>query len=83
MTVVLDSVSAAQTDIYVDLNRNRVIEGNERLTSPGPKYPVPLSVEIPTGSKVERFPAQWCFVGQVGAGNQLRHGGLCRGHPAT
>ena len=61
VTVVLDSVSAEQTDIYVDLNRNRVIEEDERVAGPGPKYRVPLSVEIPKGDKTERFPRTVVF----------------------
>ena len=61
VTVVLDSVSAEQTDVYVDLNRNRVIEENERLAGPGPKYRVPLSVEIPKGHQTERFPRTVVF----------------------
>ena len=61
VTVVLDSVSAEQTDVYVDLNRNRVIEDNERLAGPGPKYRVPLSVEIPKGHETERFPRTVVF----------------------
>jgi hypothetical protein len=56
VTVVLDSVSVTETDIYVDRNRDRVIEDNERLAGPGPKYRVPLSVEISKRAKLERFP---------------------------
>jgi len=61
VTVVLDSVSAEQTDIYVDLNRNRIIEDNERIAGPGPKYRVPLNVEIPEGGKTKRFPRTVVF----------------------
>jgi hypothetical protein len=61
VTVVLDSVSANRTDLYVDLNRNRVIEEDERLASPGPKYRVPLNVEIPNGKQTERFPRTVVF----------------------
>jgi hypothetical protein len=61
VTVVLDSVSGEQTDIYVDRNRNRIIEENERLVGLGPKYRVPLNVEIPKGGKTEHFPRTVVF----------------------
>ena len=84
VTVVLDSVSAAQTDIYVDRNRNRVIEEDERLAGPGPEYRVPLNVEIPKGEPDRALSAHGgVSFGQVGAVDQLRHGRLRRGHAAT
>ena len=61
VTVVLDSLSPEQTDVYVDLNRNRVIEEDERLAGPGLEYRVPLSVEIPKGKQTERFPRTVVF----------------------
>ncbi|MGO8751548.1 MAG: hypothetical protein ACLQNE_36870 [Thermoguttaceae bacterium] len=67
VTVVLDRVSAVQTDVYVDLNRNRAIEDNDRLTGPGPRYRVPLSVEILKGGRTERFSRTVVFrVGRSG-----------------
>ena len=56
VTVVLDRVSTAETDIYVDRNRDRAIEDSERLAGGGPKYHVPLSVPTPKGSQIEQIP---------------------------
>ena len=61
VTVVLDRLSTGETDVYVDRNRNRVIEQDERLAGPGPKYRVPLSVEIPKGSRAEHVPRTVVF----------------------
>ncbi len=55
VTVVLDRVSATETDVYVDRNRDRVIEDSERLAGRGPKYHIPLSVETPKGSRIEKI----------------------------
>jgi hypothetical protein len=67
VAVVLDTVSADQTDVYVDLNRNRAIEDNERLAGPPPLYRAPLSVEIPNGNRTERFPRTVVFrLGRAG-----------------
>ena len=61
VTVVLDRVSAGETDIYVDLNRNRVIEEDERLAGPGPNIACPLNVEIPKGGRTEHVPRTVVF----------------------
>ncbi len=72
VTVVLDRVSDRQTDVYVDRNRNRIIEDSERLAGPGPKYRVPLDVEIlrdklepPKGTvpmnEIEHYPRRVVF----------------------
>jgi hypothetical protein len=53
VTVALDRVSDTETDVYVDRNRNRTIEDDERLAGPGPKYRVPLDVEIVDGEQKE------------------------------
>jgi hypothetical protein len=55
VTVVLDWVSDAETHVYVDGNRDRLIEDNERLAGRGPRYHVPLSIELPKGSRTERI----------------------------
>ncbi|MGA2060026.1 MAG: hypothetical protein ABSG67_06060 [Thermoguttaceae bacterium] len=61
VTVVLDDVSAGQTDIYVDADRNRVIEETDRLTGQGPVFRVPLNVEVAEGSNAGRFPRTVVF----------------------
>ena len=38
-----------------------MIEDNERLAGPGPKYRVPLDVEIPKGDQTQRIPRTVVF----------------------
>ncbi len=61
VAVVLDEVSPGQTDVYVDADRNRVIEEKDRLAGPGPIFRVPINVEIAEGSSIERFPRKVVF----------------------
>ena len=72
VTVVLDEVAPGETDVYVDANRNRVIEQSERLAGPGPKFRVPLDVEIPQGDQTQRIPRTVVF--RLGrAGRSISH----------
>ena len=57
----MDDVSPGQTDVYVNADRNRVIEEKDRLTGPGPIFRVPLNVEIAEGSNSGRFPRTVVF----------------------
>jgi hypothetical protein len=61
VTVVIDRISDAEADVYVDRDRNRKIEGEERLAGPGPKYRVPLDVEIVAGEQKEHVPREVVF----------------------
>ncbi len=55
VSVVLDDVADGQTDVYVNVNRTRTIDETMRLAGPGPKYRVPLNVEIPEGDQTQRI----------------------------
>ena len=61
VTVVLDDVSPGQTDVYVDADRNRVIEEKDRLAGAGPIFRVPINVEIAEGENAARFPRTVVF----------------------
>jgi hypothetical protein len=55
VAVVLDDVSPGHTDIYIDADRNRVIDDKDRLVGEGPKFRVPLNVEIVKETSADRF----------------------------
>jgi hypothetical protein len=67
VTVVLDRVSATETDLYLDRNRNRAIGDDGRLAGPGPTYRLALDVEMPKGGPTERIARTVVFrVGRSG-----------------
>jgi hypothetical protein len=67
VAVVLDRISEKETDIYVDANRDREIDKSERLLGQGPKYRLPVNVEIVKGTQIERHPRTIVFrLGRAG-----------------
>jgi hypothetical protein len=51
VAVVLDHVSPSEVDLYVDANRNRVIEDNDRIDGQDRTWRLPLDVAIVEGDK--------------------------------
>jgi hypothetical protein len=51
VAVVLDQVSATDVDLYVDANRNRIIEDNDRIDGRDRTWRLPLDVAIVEGDK--------------------------------
>jgi hypothetical protein len=49
--VVLDEISPTEVDLYVDANRNRVIEANEKVTGQGGSWHVPVEVALADGGE--------------------------------
>ena len=49
--VVLDEISPTEVDLYVDVNRNRVIEASEKLTGQGGSWHVPVEVALVDGGE--------------------------------
>lgn len=45
VAVVADRLESGAVDVYLDTNRNRVIESSERLTDQGPQWRVPLAAQ--------------------------------------
>jgi hypothetical protein len=67
VAVVLDCGKDGETDIYVDANRNREIGKSERLGGKGPKFRLPVSVEIVKGENTERYARTVAFrLGRAG-----------------
>jgi hypothetical protein len=61
VAVVLDDLSAGRFDLYVDANRNRVIESAERVNSSNLSWQLPLAAVILEGTVQTRFPRQVLF----------------------
>ena len=61
VAVVLDQVSAAKADLYVDVNRNRTIEPRERFAGQDRVWRVPLDVEYAEGEVIKRYPREFIF----------------------
>jgi hypothetical protein len=61
VVVVVDEVSPADFDLYVDANRNRVIEGAEKLAGAGKERTARLDVETTRGLQILHEPrlVQW------------------------
>jgi hypothetical protein len=47
--LVVDEVKRNDVDVYVDTNRNRIIEPQDRIDGVGPVYRIPLDVEMTEG----------------------------------
>lgn len=61
VAVVLDDISAAEAELYVDLNRNRTIETGERCSGEARLWRVPLDVEYVEGEVIKRYPRELLF----------------------
>ncbi|HLN33556.1 MAG TPA: hypothetical protein VK395_37865 [Gemmataceae bacterium] len=61
VVVVVDEVSRDDFDLYVDANRNRVIEAKDKIAGTGKDRTAPLDVEITRGLQIvhERRLVQW------------------------
>jgi hypothetical protein len=61
VVVVVDEVSPTEFDLYVDANRNRVIELKDKVAGSGKERTAPLDVEITRGLSVdhESRQVQW------------------------
>lgn len=56
VAVVVDETGPKQYDLYVDINRNRIIEDRERMTGVERTWRFPLSVEHVDGGQVRQIP---------------------------
>ncbi len=56
VAVVVDETGPKQYDLYVDINRNRIIEDRERMTGVERTWRFSLSVELIDGGQVRQFP---------------------------
>jgi hypothetical protein len=56
VVVVVDEVSRDDFDLYVDANRNRVIEAKDKLAGAGKERTAPLDVEITRGLQIVHEP---------------------------
>ena len=61
VAIVLDQVSPQEVDLYVDANRNRTIEADERCSGEGRLWRVPLNVEYAEGEVFKRLPRELVF----------------------
>lgn len=61
VVVVLDQVSPAEADLYVDVNRNRTIEPRERFAAQDRVWRIPLNVEYAEGEVIKRYPRELIF----------------------
>ncbi|HEV7224876.1 MAG TPA: hypothetical protein VGN42_19355, partial [Pirellulales bacterium] len=61
LALVIDEISAAKADLYVDVNRNRTIEAKERCSAEGRLWRVPLDVEYVQGEVIKRYPRELIF----------------------
>jgi hypothetical protein len=61
VVVVVDDVGPGDFDLYVDANRNRVIEAKDRIAGAGTDRTARLDVEITRGTRIlhERRTVQW------------------------
>lgn len=61
VVIVVDEVSRDEVDLYVDANRNRIIEAKDKLAGTGRERTAPLEVELTRGAQVvhERRLVQW------------------------
>src|SRR5262249_19466659 len=67
VVVVLDELSATEADLYVDADRNRVIEATERVPGTGGTCRLPLGVAVTEGGGTRLLRRQVIFrVGRVG-----------------
>ncbi|HEV3340381.1 MAG TPA: hypothetical protein VG125_08485 [Pirellulales bacterium] len=61
VAIVVDQISPGEVDLYVDANRNRTIEPQERCAGEGRLWRVPLKVEYAAGEGFKRFPRELIF----------------------
>ncbi len=61
VAVVVDEASRSDADLYVDVNRNRTIEANERAKGEAGLWHVPLNVEYAEGEVFKRYPRELIF----------------------
>lgn len=61
VAVVVDEISPAEADLYVDVNRNRTIEAKERCSGEARLWRVPLDVQYVEGEVIKRFPRELIF----------------------
>jgi hypothetical protein len=67
VVVVLDEISAAEADLYVDADRNRVIEARERVPGADGTWRLPLDVAVTEGDGTRLRRRQVVFrLGRVG-----------------
>ena len=61
VVVVVDEVSKDDFDVYVDANRNRVIEAKDKIAGAGKERTAPLDVEITSALQIVHEPrlVQW------------------------
>jgi len=59
--VVVDEISRTAFDLYVDRNRNRIIESRDLVKGTGRYRTTPLNVEIVEGVKVKHVPRSGTF----------------------
>lgn len=61
VVVVVDEVTGGDFDLYVDADRNRIIEAKDRIAGVGKDRTAALDVEITGGSQIHREPrmVQW------------------------
>ncbi|HEX5444614.1 MAG TPA: hypothetical protein VFW87_12320 [Pirellulales bacterium] len=55
VAIVVDQVSPGEVDLYVDANRNRTIEADERCQGEGRLWRVPMNVEYAQGEVFKRI----------------------------
>lgn len=61
VAIVVDQIVPGEVDLYVDTNRDRKIEANERCTGAGRLWYVPLEVSYARGDEFDVFPRQLIF----------------------
>jgi hypothetical protein len=67
VAVVLDEISATEADLYVDADRNRVVEAGERVHGTDGVWRLPLDVAVTEGSGTRLLRRQVIFrLGRVG-----------------
>ncbi|HVX14398.1 MAG TPA: hypothetical protein VHC22_24640 [Pirellulales bacterium] len=59
--VVVDQVSSTDVDLYVDTDRNRTIDANERCAGEGRLWRVPLDVQYAQGETFDVYPREFVF----------------------
>lgn len=56
--VVIDELSADEFDLYVDVDRDRIVQSHERITGSGREWQLNLPAEIVREDFVEQYPRQ-------------------------
>lgn len=61
VAIVVDQIAPAEVDLYVDVNRDRTIELDERCTGEGRLWRVPLEVRYSRDDEFDVFPRELIF----------------------